>query len=113
MNPALKRLVLAALTARPVSRIWAPFMRGRGSIFMFHRFADPDLGTTGHDPKLLRAALAYLRSERYDLIDLMELFRRLRQAAPKLDRAVAFTMDDGYLDQGAVEGRSSLSSTAP
>ena len=62
MNPILKRVLLATLTARPLARMWAPFMRGRGTIFMFHRFTDPSLGIMGHEPGLLRAALAYLRS---------------------------------------------------
>lgn len=100
----MKRILLAALTARPVSRFWAPFMRGRGTIFMLHRFTDPELGTTGHDPALLRAVLGHLRRERYDLIDLSEMFRRLSDASPNLDRAVAFTIDDGYLDQATVAG---------
>ena len=104
MNAALKRLLLATLTGRRVSRVWAPFMRGRGTIFMLHRFADPDLGTVGHDPATLRAALAYLRRERYDLVSLTELFRRLSDATPTLDRAIAFTIDDGYLDQAQVAG---------
>jgi len=105
MSPALKRLLLAALTGRPVSRVWAPFMRGRATIFMLHRFADPDLGTMGHDPVTLRAALAYLRRERYELVSLTELFRRLSEATPTLDRAIAFTIDDGYLDQAKVAGQ--------
>ena len=105
MKAAFKRLLRATLTRRPMSRAWAPFMRGRGTIFMLHRFADPDLGTVGHDPATLRAALAYLRRERYELVSLTELFRRLREATPTLDRAIAFTIDDGYLDQATVAGQ--------
>ena len=100
----MRRLLLGALTTRLVSRVWAPFMRGRGTIFMLHRFTDRDLGTTGHDPAVLRAALGRLRREGYDLIELTELFRRLGEGAPNLDRAVAFTIDDGYLDQATVAG---------
>ena len=105
MNRALKRLLLGALTGSAVSRIWAPFMRGRGTIFMLHRFTDPELGTSGHDPALLRAALAYLRRERYELVSLTELLRRLGDATPRLARAVAFTIDDGYLDHATVAGK--------
>ena len=105
MTSALKRVLLATLTAKPFSRIWAPFKRGRGTIFMLHRFTDHDLGSTGHDPSVLRSALAYLRRERYELISLTELFRRLGEGAPTLDRAVVFTIDDGYLDQATVAGQ--------
>jgi len=105
VTSALKRLLLATLTAKPFSGIWAPFKRGRGTIFMLHRFTDHDLGSTGHDPSLLRSALAYLRRERYELVSLTELFRRLGEGASRVDRAVAFTMDDGYLDQATVAGQ--------
>jgi len=105
VNAALKRLLLATLTAKPFSGIWAPFKRGRGTIFMLHRFTDHDIGSTGHDPSLLSSALAYLRRERYELVSLTELFRRLGEATPRLDRAIAFTIDDGYLDQATVAGR--------
>ena len=105
MNSSLKRLLLTTLTARSVSHIWAPFMRGRGTIFMLHRFTDPEVGSSGHDPALLRAALAYLRRERYELVSLTELLRRLGEATPTLGRAVAFTIDDGYLDHAIVGGK--------
>jgi len=100
----VKRLLLWALTTPPIHRVWAPFLRGCGTIFMLHRFRDAELGTAGHDPTLLRSALAFLRRERYNLVDLPELFGRLREDARKLRRTVAFTLDDGYLDQATVAG---------
>lgn len=99
-----KRLFLYALTSRPVSRVWKPFMRGRATILVLHRLADRELGTSGHDPALLRDALAYLRRERYELLELRDLFRRLAQGVPIRGPAVVFTMDDGYLEQASVAG---------
>ena len=99
-----RRLLLHTLTSRPIARVWKPFMRGRAAVLVLHRLADPELGTPGHDPELLRRALAYLRRERYELLELRELFRRLADGMPADRPAVAFTMDDGYLEQAGVAG---------
>src|SRR5688572_17032016 len=73
------------------------------TVFMSHRFSAPELGVSGQDPQALRQTLAELRKRRYHLISLEELFRRLRQNE-RIERAVAFTIDDGYLDQGLIAG---------
>jgi peptidoglycan/xylan/chitin deacetylase (PgdA/CDA1 family) len=73
------------------------------TIFMAHRFAVPELGVEGHDPQTLRLILADLRRRRFNLMPLEELFRRLR-AGERLKRAVAFTIDDGYFDEGRIAG---------
>ena len=79
-------------------------LRGSASIFMLHRFADRERGSPGHDPEILRADLAYLRRERYDLVSLGELFSRLRERDSRLGKTVAFTVDDGYADFATVGG---------
>lgn len=66
-------------------------------IFMCHRFRDEELGNGGHDLQALRANLAWLRSNACSLLPLTELLDRLAEGAP-LNRAVAFTVDDGYVD---------------
>jgi peptidoglycan/xylan/chitin deacetylase (PgdA/CDA1 family) len=70
---------------------------------MLHRFAVPEFGLTGHDPKTLRRVLAEFRRRHYNIIQLDELFRYLREGEA-LKRTVAFTMDDGYFDQGRIAG---------
>jgi peptidoglycan/xylan/chitin deacetylase (PgdA/CDA1 family) len=98
----LKPLALRALTSPICRATVAPLMEGRAAIFMLHRFAQPDLGVQGHDPEILRAVLAWLRRERYELVPLADLFRRLRGEAPPFRRAVCFTIDDGYLDHATI-----------
>src|ERR1035437_2237361 len=66
-------------------------------IFMCHRFRDAELGTGGHDPQMLRANLAWLHANKCSLLSLTEVLDRLAEGAP-LNRAVAFTVDDGYTD---------------
>ncbi len=99
----LKQMLLRVATARPITRALRLAMADRASIFMLHRFHNPDAGVEGTDPRCLRRNLAYLRAEKYELISLADLFRRLREGRP-LRRAIAFTIDDGYLDQAMVAG---------
>jgi peptidoglycan/xylan/chitin deacetylase (PgdA/CDA1 family) len=101
---SLKRTLLTILTSLPCRLLYRPLMRGRASIFMLHRFQDPERGVEGDDPHALRSALAELRRQRCELISLGEVFRRLAGEGPPLDRAVAFTIDDGFLEQATVAG---------
>lgn len=94
----LKRVVAGTLASDTVTTLLRPLARGVASIFMMHRFADPDRGNTGHDPSLLRSHLAYLRRKRYDIVSLDELVTRLHTRDTRLTRTVAFTIDDGYAD---------------
>jgi peptidoglycan/xylan/chitin deacetylase (PgdA/CDA1 family) len=105
MPGGLKRAALAALAAPGLTAPFYPLMRGRATIFMLHRFLAPDLGIhEGQDPADLRRGLALLRRRGYDLLPLGELFRRLSGDGPPPSRAVAFTLDDGYLEQAVVAG---------
>lgn len=82
-------------------------MRGRAAVFMLHRLADREVGTPGHDPDVLRRMLAYLRRERYEIWDLRHLFHRLAEGAGGGSArmpAVAFTIDEGYVEQAEVGG---------
>jgi len=98
---SIKRGLLRILEVPAVADILAQLAVARASIFMLHRFSDPEHGVSGHSPQALRAVLSHLRKQRYDLISLEDLFRRLRDGEP-LNRAVAFTIDDGYFDHARV-----------
>ncbi len=70
-------------------------------VFMMHRFATPDGRIAGHDPHIVRAAFSFLREHSFVGLSLDELCERaLNGTVPA--RAVAFTIDDGYAEQGAV-----------
>ncbi len=90
---------LAASLVAPVSQ---RLLRGTASIFMLHRFADRERGNDGLDPATLRADLAYLRREGYELVSLIELVKRLRNRDSRLGKTIAFTVDDGYADFASV-----------
>ena len=101
---AAKQLLLGALRLRAVQHPLAWLLRDRATVLMLHRFAAPDRGVAGHDPQQLRAMLAALRRENYQLLSLRDLVRRLQDERAPLKRAVAFTIDDGYFDQSEVAG---------
>lgn len=95
---ALRRLLF---TAGRGKMFW-PLLRSRATIFMLHRFRAPDLGVDGHDPQTLREALGALRRERYEILPLATLFDDLVAGRTRSRPAVAFTIDDGYLDHATV-----------
>jgi peptidoglycan/xylan/chitin deacetylase (PgdA/CDA1 family) len=97
----LKRIFLAPLSAPGVAQAVATLTGTRATIFMLHRFSIPDLGVSGHQPAALRRNLAQLRKQHYQLISLQDLFQKLLDREP-LERAVAFTIDDGYFDHGQI-----------
>ena len=94
---SLLRLLLIPGAAFPFSF----FVKGRAAVFMLHRFKAPELGVRGHDLRALREALAFLRKKGYQFLSIEELLVRAAEKRP-LQHAVAFTIDDGYLEQATV-----------
>ncbi len=97
-NRALRRLLY---TAGSTGVFW-PLLRSRATIFMLHRFSSPEIGVKGHDQHMLRRVLAALRRERFDLLPLAAVLEDLATGQVRERPAVAFTIDDGYLDQAMV-----------
>lgn len=98
----IKEIVLKALTVPGGTAPFAPLLKDRAAVLMLHRFRDAGRGVDGLDPAALEGGLAYLRRQRYELLGLEELFRRLADGGAPLRRTVVFTMDDGYLEQATV-----------
>ncbi|MDB4912966.1 MAG: hypothetical protein JWM95_610, partial [Gemmatimonadetes bacterium] len=69
----VKSIALQILTRPAVLRGFTPFTRDVGIILMMHRFADPDIGTPGHDANGLRDKLEFLRANNYTLLRVDEL----------------------------------------
>lgn len=98
----IKEIALRTLTVPGVTAPFAPLLHDRAAVFMLHRFRDADRAVEGIDPAVVEGGLSYLRRHRYDLVGLEELFGRLAGHGRPLRRAVAFTLDDGYLEQATI-----------
>jgi peptidoglycan/xylan/chitin deacetylase (PgdA/CDA1 family) len=99
---AVKRFLLNSLLLPGFPASLKYVQRDCATIFMLHRFQDTEQGIAGCDVSHLRRALAYLVKNRYELISLVELFDRLAGKGPLPRGAVAFTIDDGYVDQATI-----------
>jgi peptidoglycan/xylan/chitin deacetylase (PgdA/CDA1 family) len=94
---SIKRTLRTPLYIHGLARGIATLTGAGASIFALHRFSCPEEGVHDFDPAMLRKALSLLRKEHYELMSLVDIFQRLREAKP-LKHAVAFTVDDGYFD---------------
>ncbi len=95
----LKRTLGSGLVHTPAVRLFHPATAGLVTIFVLHRFEVSHIGTSADH---LRKTLDYLRRNDYQLLSLEEVVRCFSGEGPPLRKAVAFTLDDGYLDQATV-----------
>ncbi len=97
MSSAIKTALGTLATTPLFSWSFRPLMKDQATIFMFHRFLDPDFGVEGHNPILLRRALAEFRRSGLRLVPLTQLIQCAKQGE-SVGGMVAFTVDDGYGD---------------
>jgi peptidoglycan/xylan/chitin deacetylase (PgdA/CDA1 family) len=96
-----KQLAVGLADSAVGRRIFLRRSRELVPVFMLHRFRNGDSRTSGHDPQLVSAALDYLLDQGFRVLGIDEVVQGL-VAGTLPERAVAFTMDDGYLDQGRI-----------
>ena len=89
------------LLAGPVGRtVFRGVMKGRATIFTIHRLEDPSLGVQGHSLQQVRLAIEALRESGAKLTSIRSLLEQARSPGGVEPDSVAFTMDDGFADQG-------------
>lgn len=93
---SLRRAVVAAMGHDRAAPLFAPFVRGRVAVLMFHRFASQLGGNAGHDAQVLRDDLAWLRRRRVHVASLRDLLQP--DGLPPDRLSVVLTVDDGYQD---------------
>ena len=87
---------------RPVSSL-ATRLFGNGiPIFMLHRLNQTDKSRAGHTPSYLRRCLDYLGENDFNFVSIEAIFAYLRGESPLPSKPVAFTMDDGFIDQATI-----------
>jgi peptidoglycan/xylan/chitin deacetylase (PgdA/CDA1 family) len=99
---SIKQLVLKSLLLPGFPAFLRYVQRDCATIFMLHRFQYAERGIAGCDVSHLRRALSFLTGNNYELVALTDLFERLGGKGPQARGAVAFTIDDGYVDQATV-----------
>lgn len=78
------------------------FARPSATLFMLHRFRDPEAGIEGQDPATLRRALIALRAQQVRFLSLRDLMRHISAEEPLPGPSAVFTVDDGYADFGRI-----------
>jgi len=69
------------------------------TVFMLHRVSyDKDIYNS-HSINYLRNILKYLKDKNYNFVSLEDLVLRSLRNDPPIEKAIVFTIDDGYLDQ--------------
>jgi len=79
-----------------------PSLQNKAVIFMMHRMSAPGVIEKGHSAEFLDQALTHLRKKGYNLVSLDEIVRNINSGEKPLKKAVAFTLDDGYIEQAEV-----------
>ncbi len=102
MKQLFKTSIIHALASRTVSSVMESFLQPAVPVFMFHRFNCQETMVNGHDPDYLRRCLQYLHQRGYNFVSLDQVIHALQTNTTLPARSIAFTMDDGFLDQATV-----------
>ncbi len=102
MKTLIKNLIVPALASRPVSALAENMLTTGIPVFMLHRFSSTENYVKGHEPAFLDKCLQYLSYRNYHFISLEQIINAMHNGEPLPKRSIAFTMDDGFLDQATV-----------
>jgi protein-tyrosine-phosphatase/peptidoglycan/xylan/chitin deacetylase (PgdA/CDA1 family) len=95
------RMIITRGATPFVNELAAPLIGEHAAIFMLHRLHAPDAGIFDHTPEFLCAMLERLAKDGYQFVSLKRLAARVTgEDTTPLHKAVVFTVDDGYADQG-------------
>lgn len=93
-------LAIRALSSRAARPLFRRIMRGRCTIFMLHRMTNEASGVSGHSAEFVREALTVLKSSGARFVSVREIVDAYARGTGPGDDWVAFTIDDGFADQG-------------
>ena len=99
MKNQLKKVFVPLISSRPITALASRLFDHSIPIFMVHRMKSEGQPISGITPEHLRNCLHYLNKTGYNLVSLEDLISALKNQTPVPDKAVVFTMDDGYIDQ--------------
>ena len=91
------------MACRPVSSLAIRLFGDGIPVFMLHRMNQDNPDDSGrHTPSYLRRCLDYLIDNGYNFVSIEDIFAYLRGEASLPSRPVAFTIDDGFIDQATI-----------
>ena len=97
-----KQFLVPVLASTPVSAA-AKRLFGCGvPVFMLHRFIPNGSSAKGHTPAYLRQCLQFLKDHGHNFVSISDIIKALDGGARLPDKPVAFTMDDGFIDQATL-----------
>lgn len=102
MKTFIKKFLFPPLSGSTVSALAASVFGCGLPVFMIHRIKVPGQTNSGICPDHLRRCLSYLAENGYTFVSLEEVVLSLRNQTPLPEKAVVFTMDDGFLEQATV-----------
>jgi peptidoglycan/xylan/chitin deacetylase (PgdA/CDA1 family) len=91
---------IRTLAGQPWRYLAQPLMRRRATVFMLHRERDDAAGVPGYCQSEVRHAIGQLREAGARFVSLRELVAYGRRHGTFPANAVAFTIDDGFNDNG-------------
>ncbi|MBT1450646.1 polysaccharide deacetylase family protein [Glaciecola sp. XM2] len=95
----IKKAFINALALQPLVSLGSKLYQHKVPVFMLHRMACADLGISGHSPELLRQSLSFLRTHNFNFVTIDDVARAISTQSTLPPKSVAFTIDDGYLEQ--------------
>ncbi|HEY4342402.1 MAG TPA: polysaccharide deacetylase family protein [Steroidobacteraceae bacterium] len=100
MKLLLRKVMVAGLANRASAALLKPLWDGRASVFMLHRQYHPERALDGTTNECIAGTIQALRRAGARMVSLRYLFECASQGRDPEPGCVAFTIDDGYLDQG-------------
>jgi peptidoglycan/xylan/chitin deacetylase (PgdA/CDA1 family) len=99
----LKNAIVPILASRPITALASRFMGNGLPVFLLHRMAQEGRATSGKvTADHLRRCLQYLIDNGHTFVSLEHVILALESKLALPPKAVAFTMDDGFVDQAEV-----------
>jgi peptidoglycan/xylan/chitin deacetylase (PgdA/CDA1 family) len=95
-----KKLTTRLLSNRMASTLLRPLWQGRASIFLLHRLSNGKSADDSVTIASIAATLKGLRRAGAHFVSLSHLFNEAAQGREPAPGSVAFTIDDGFADQG-------------
>lgn len=109
----LKSIATGIFANRAGARLLRPLWRGRSAVFVLHRLAEREGGNDALTIEAITSNLKALRKAGAEFVSLHYLFDLAVRGVEPEPGCVAFTIDDGYADQGVMAKKAFVDNGCP